>query len=644
MDKKILATNNNTASISLIQKIFFAHICFALLVWNIFVATPFDIFIVNTDEFFGLNGSSILKLCMRYSVYIWIVLSIFLLCLLTLFKEYIQKLILLLLFVIAISSWINATFLVDEYGVFDGHGNLNIDYFSLLSFLQIASVLTLLVVTFLLRKNFNRLTFICISILCINVLTCVLNIIIFKMRNVGVSSITDFFIYIGSFFSFFTIATFLILLSVIFIFRKKIKRQMLYMLSFIFCLGLFISTVFKDSNKKSTIVTNVTKEDFFTYSATNPNILMILLDEYQMESFENMLNNEIKKQLEGFIWYRNTISNFGMTALSVPAIFTGEIQEEIINNKTLKQIYELVAPKSIARRFKESEKKGQVVYLKSDFSAYFNTLFPQNSTVSVSTQSSHLTRYATLLNYSIFRAVPDIIKPRVYNNEKWLIRPSLPELDSQRRLDAIGVVFPALKYIVQTRPLVKENYPPTLKYLRTALTHAPTIFDENCKYTGIVPSTFENKAAEGICAIKLVIDIINNLKSAGIFDNTMIFVFSDHGSRRSTFVPEAFKRYKQKFPYHRASSTLLIKPLGRTDAFKIDDYPSQLSDIPKTIAQAINLRNDYSGINLLSNKRVKSRIRIFNEISGKEEIGRYKIIEKYEIIRSSNNPKNWRKK
>ncbi len=169
---------------NLIQKIYFANICFALLVWNVCIATPLDIYRSNPNEFFQMYGALLLKTGIQYAVYFWIILNIFLLCLL-LFKEPIQKLSLMLLFVIAVSSWINATFLVGEYGVFDGRGNLNIDRFSFISLLQIAIFLLLLSVAFFFRKNLNRLNFISCFVLSISVLTCLLNIILLKIERLN---------------------------------------------------------------------------------------------------------------------------------------------------------------------------------------------------------------------------------------------------------------------------------------------------------------------------------------------------------------------------------------------------------------------------------------------------------------------------
>ena len=614
----------------LIQKILFANTCFALLAWNVCVATPYDIYIVNSSLFPGLHGMMLLKISIQYAVHFWAILNILFLCLLLLCKDFIQKLTLMLLFAIAISTWINITLLVGDYGQIDGFGYLNVDHFSFLSFLQIAIFFILLSVAFIFRKNFKRLNYISCCVLFISVSTCLWNILLFKTQRLGIDI-----------FSLLKNAAFLILflisLAIVFISMKKFKRQILCIL----CLIVSIRTFSKEA---STAVTN-TKENFFFYSADNPNILMILLDAYQKEFFEHILDDELKKQLEGFIWFQDTLANFPRTPHGMLTIFTGEIPNKIIQmnpQMDYAKFYTFLAQKSIAKRFKEAG--GQMAFT-GNLSGYppILKLFPQNSHMRLISKSREVFfHYTNLLNYSIFRAVPDIFKLKVYNNHKGLIRHYTTKLDSYN-IDSVSQIYPWMKTLVETKPLVKKDYPATFRLYYFFLTHPPIIFNENCTLINPVSNTLENQAKLGSCAIKIVIDIINNLKSVNVFDNTIILVLSDHGN---IFLPENFKKYN--FPYGWASSTLLIKPLGRTKAFTIRDYQAQLGDIPKTISQAINLPNDYSGVDLLSENKVKSRMRIFYQTRGDDNLHQFrddKMSQKgtYEIHGPSNDPNNWRK-
>ena len=163
----------------------FANICFVLFVWNVFIATTFDIYISNPDEFFILYGRKILAYGILYGLCFWFILNIAFLFLLSLCKKSI-RIFSLILFVIAISTWVNATFLVGKYGIFsDGRNQLSIDPFGISSLLQIVVFLLLLWVAFFFQKNLNRLASICYFVLSVSVLTFLINIILLKIKRIN---------------------------------------------------------------------------------------------------------------------------------------------------------------------------------------------------------------------------------------------------------------------------------------------------------------------------------------------------------------------------------------------------------------------------------------------------------------------------
>ena len=369
-------------------------------------------------------------------------------------------------------------------------------------------------------------------------------------------------------------------------------------------------------------------ERFLTYSADNPNILMILLDEYQKEFFETILDDELKKQLQGFIWFSDTVSHYAWTLGSIPTIFTSDTTPNPDIDK--------LSDKSIAKRFKK--KIGGQVDIVGLSNTIIYKLFPQIPLY----RFRQIPRvpwtswtYKKLLGLSILKMVPDILKLRINKHTIKILYPTenLTHSNSYRINGIISQEFPWLPPLVEEKPLRKKDHPATFKYLHFTLTHSPTRYDENCNFIGEVLPILKSRANHGKCAIRIVIDIIKNLKDVGVFDNTMILVMSDHGS---FFTPEAFKKHKSEFPYSKYLSTLLIKPLKRTKKFTIDDYPVQLSDIPKTIAQAVKLPDDYLGVNPLSDKRVKNRIRfVYHFVHGTPLV--------YKIHGASNDPNNWRK-
>ncbi len=411
--------------------------------------------------------------------------------------------------------------------------------------------------------------------------------------------------------NFFQITIFLMMYAGINLFKKN-KKQLTLLLS-ILLISISVS-VFNISSYKNNYNENKAEisdlKKLFIYSNKNPNILFIILDEYQTDLFEYILNENIKEKLDGFIWFSDASSNFPTTVASMPAIFSSNIYK---NEIKLKEFYKKSGDNSIAIRL--DEEGFEVTYTEPPSSMAQN-LFPKNNFVMLQNiNEKNISSYFKLLNYSIFRSVPDAMKPEIYNNEKWFIKYNMKHQTLSAGRDKSGPLK-SLKYLATEKFFIIKDYKPTLKFHHSILTHSPTILDENCNTRNKLVEkgesfySLKNKSMEGLCAIKQILKTINNIKESGAYDNTMIIISSDHGSFHT---PKNMKN-KEKItpPYSRAASTLLIKPFRKSGNLTIDPYHAQLSDIPKTIADALNLTNDYKGINLLAKIRPKNRERLFH--------------------------------
>ena len=342
-------------------------------------------------------------------------------------------------------------------------------------------------------------------------------------------------------------------------------------------------------------------ESFLTYSKNNPNLLYILLDEYQTDFFEAILDDQLKDDLRGFIWFKDAASNYEWTNSSTPAIFTGDHFSDPIGKATFR---ERVSEQSIARKLGvkgfETEVSSMV-----DFHPY---LFPDNSFVSFyHLYDKGLLKYIELVHYSLFLSVPDRLKwlmygrgdnmvtlwVRLFNNWDYLFQHNLTVKS-----------YKILKYLAKT-PIIVESKPSTFKFHHSILTHLPTVkFRDDKPYgTGSYDYGFQGKVAEGKWAVNKIINLIKNLKKAHIFDNTMIIISADHGSR---YMPPSFDK---EISYSRYAPLLLIKQLNRQGSFQISDFPAQLADLPKTIATAFNIPEEYPGMDLLSKNKPKQRMR-----------------------------------
>lgn len=541
------------------QECLLVSLCFTLLVWVLFVATPFDIVASNSEEFTFVPGISILCNGLFYGLFALIGLFfLYVLASLTL-KKNIRKFLLFALIAFSLSIWLNSTFLIGVYGQFDGINNLQISPFGLLSWIQISA--------------------------------------------------------------------FLIIFALAIYFRRKTKI-FIAIISSAFMISFFVSTINIASKLSGKEIKHSSKEQFFTYSKNNPNLLFILLDEYQSDYFAEILDDELKSDFNGFIWFRDAACNFPTTVTSFPAMLTGEIYEK---NLEVLGFYKTNSGHSIANQFPA----GQVNYTAGP--AHIEYLFPDGSFIDFFKSEIHqLNTYRNLIKYSVFRAVPDILKQRIYHHGNWSFK--LTKLTNyfihSKYLGWPNDMLESLKYFANKK-LISADGPSTFKFYYSGITHSPTFFSAKCQFIGNVPNTLQNKSAEGSCVISQLVEVINNLKKENIFHNTMVIISSDHGSV-----------FSENIPLGRAFSTLLIKPLYTSDLFQISDYPAQLSDIPKTIATAFNIPHEYPGIDLLSKRKPKNRLREFNDYiwsysDWNSLKSRGSTITKYKIDGPLRDPKSW---
>lgn len=377
------------------QECILVSFCFTLLVWVLFVATPFDVVASNSEEFRLVPGISILCNGLFYGLFALIHLFfLYVLASLTV-KKNIRKFLLFALIAFSLSIWLNSTFLIGVYGQFDGIHNLQIAPFGLLSWIQISA--------------------------------------------------------------------FLIIFALAIYFRRKTKIFIAIIAS-AFMISFFVSTINIASKLSEKKITHGSKEQFFTYSKNNPNLLFILLDEYQSDYFAEILDNKLKENFNGFIWFRDTASNFPTTMPSFPAIFTGDIYD---NTLAFPDFLKSSSNHSIAKIFQG----GQVNYTAGP--AHIEHLFPDGSFVEFfESEIRQVNTYRNLIKYSVFRAVPDILKQRIYRSGSWSFK--LTKLTNyfihSKYLSWPSDMLESLKYF-SNKKLIAADGPSTFKFYYSSITH-----------------------------------------------------------------------------------------------------------------------------------------------------------------------------
>ena len=166
---------------------------------------------------------------------------------------------------------------------------------------------------------------------------------------------------------------------------------------------------------------------------------------------------------------------------------------------------------------------------------------------------------------SLFRSVPQFLKPPIYNDQKWLL--------SRATVDDVREGF---SYFRHTRiinqlmaSMTANEAEPSYKLLHVKQTHRPMVVNPQCEYAGgTLPDTRKTLAVQTACTLETVMDLLNRLKELDLYDQSLIVIHGDHGGwvptlRDGRHVPMGDGEAPE-FAVSLASALLMVKPPGAT--------------------------------------------------------------------------------
>ncbi|CAH0992011.1 hypothetical protein SIN8267_02126 [Sinobacterium norvegicum] len=401
-------------------------------------------------------------------------------------------------------------------------------------------------------------------------------------------------------------------------------------------IGFFI----KDGGSLSSQRTQGFGKEILAFSQEK-NVIHIILDELQSDVTEEVLKSKkFSAPLKGFTFYPDTTSIYPTTIMSLPSMFTGEVyrnetsKEDFINaliakGKTLPLALENVGFRVAMHGGCQNDNIFTSCSVNSEYALLNTRAIPLD--------------YLQLLDISLFKASPDLLKPYIYNDESWLIQ-RLFSNEVYTKSSFVGLAHLLMNDFTK-RLYVEIDSKPSYKVFHSTITHSPIWLDADCnELAKPAKNTLENKVEEAKCAFQSVEKLLTKIKTLGIYDQSMIIISSDHGS--NYLPPSSGKKFKsRKIPYPQASSTLLIKPFSSgNQPLEFDHYPSSLIDIPAVITHATGATFIGTGVDLLSEHREQDRDRVYHHYkwsAGDIKRSTLPPLISYSITNNSKVPSSW---
>lgn len=323
------------------------------------------------------------------------------------------------------------------------------------------------------------------------------------------------------------------------------------------------------------------------------NVIHVVLDGFLSEVFGEIVDADreaFDRDLAGFTFFADHLGAFPTTRASMPAMLSGVRYQ---NERPFEEFR------------KEAEKHSVFTALHRAGYRIKALTFHGRELPSRATLRTRMTRYgiptpygtereylrfaaAQLLDLTLFRHVPQPVKPAVYNEEAWLAqRWSSGEIG---RGQAVRNARPSnhLLFLEDfASQLQVAGRSPVYLFIHLAVPHPPVVVDGACNFVGQQKLTREAYAAQARCAVTVVRRFLGRLRSLGAYDNSVIVLTSDHGwnVRRPGHPFEEMT--SPAGPMYRvvlsAMPLLAVKPIGATGPIRTSAAPTAITDLPATI-------------------------------------------------------------
>jgi hypothetical protein len=408
----------------------------------------------------------------------------------------------------------------------------------------------------------------------------------------------------------------LIVLTIIFSpYIKKIINKICFVIILILISAFAIEYVgYSPLDSREVIFDESIKFDF----SSDKNVILILLDEVQSDVFDEIISEhpEFTEKFSGFVYYPDTVAGFPYTEMSVPNILTGTY----FDNSVYFPVYieKAYLGNSIPRILRE---RGYEVDL---IPTYFDNTISKNPTIASNiVKKGQITNFRQglsdslhLIDISIFRSVPHLLRNYVINDNKWFLS-HLASTDKYK-LSHLNWWSGDENFYGEYAKINDSVRVPVFKFFHLKGCHAP--YDRNA-IGEYVPDATTRETYKNFLVynLKRLVSFLDELKRKGIYDRSIIYIFGDHGAGRyeelkiNTELVETNGYIKRStIPIKikaRAIPLFMTKGFSSTGELKISRKPVALSDIPQMVFKDLDIKLDQQRGELLDNESASQHTR-----------------------------------
>ncbi len=410
-----------------------------------------------------------------------------------------------------------------------------------------------------------------------------------------------------------------------------------------------------------------------SFSKDGTNVVVIVADMFNGNYMDRLLAEapQTRSRLDGFVWYRNTLSISSSTVTSIPSILAGwQYAPEAMNAMagTGKQKYEGAVRHLLDAMIANGREVSVVdlTYLGMDRinrEAYGGRLAVSTSSSYVgywnrvkgraSSRDEGSAKNRLLAMVAVFQSAPYMLKSAIYDGGSWLIFRKSYQFAKMARNAVKTYAYLDLLPELSTA----GSSASTFKLIHTQFTHEPfgvtragDIIDN--EFPDPQTRSFVDGKSAYYSARKMI-DFLAAwttwMKDHGVYDNTMIVVLSDHGNNAMDSglkLPPGLDNLLGRWEISRANSLLLVKRFAAAGPLEVDGRFLSNADAAAVLLNAA-AGSRAAGEDLTLGQARAGRVLTYSRYYGNwsdfmaEETSKLSV---YEVKDDMYVPQNWRKR
>lgn len=350
--------------------------------------------------------------------------------------------------------------------------------------------------------------------------------------------------------------------------------------------------------------------------STEKNLVIVLMDTFQSDVMQNIIDQDpsIRKELDGFKFFPDTLGVAPTTYLTMPAFHSGQHYN---NMMSLSEYYEIgVKKESFLAELSENNYQVDLINPMTSICPTGANICEQQEQLLSHAQQRSDNETFRLADLGIMRVAPGLLKRRVFQDNAG----PLTRYQKDLVLSWIGLrVFYSnaiLRLIADN--LWTDDAPPTVKFIHLFNSHPPYIFDEECNFIGAKnPENRKHMTMQIKCAMRSFMYLLDEMKRQGVYENSMIILTADTGAGSHYAEDDVSSLYARKNGVEAgefgrliggANPVLAIKNPNDKGPLEISATQAQLTDIPRTVCANLNDCTNMNGVDLsLENAATRKR-------------------------------------